>query len=264
MAAVSKCHRLEHLDLSFVSESISMFDLLRSTSQLTKLRTFHLPRSASLDTDMKYHCHGGKHHCTWPPNLRKLQISGGIRDEDIMLNLKTIPDTVTSLVIKHAPRLTIYSIGPFLQNKGDQLRSLEILAPIPRIRDPSDFDGLLSNAPNLVYLQISMEFISNDFMQNFLSNNDSLRRLYIHCLGPHRTIRGPFDRSLLEASAMLAYDNYTGLRVLGLHRILSWHETHRREVSEADEYLKALAREDGPGAAVSEQEAGVVIFGSAA
>ena len=42
LAALSKCSNLRHLDLSFVSESISMTDLLRSTSLLSKLESLHL------------------------------------------------------------------------------------------------------------------------------------------------------------------------------------------------------------------------------
>ena len=42
LAALSKCSNLRHLDLSFVSESISMSDLLRSTSLLSKLESLHL------------------------------------------------------------------------------------------------------------------------------------------------------------------------------------------------------------------------------
>lgn len=49
LAALSKCSNLRLLDLSLVSESISMADLLRSTSLLSKLESLHLrthlPRS---------------------------------------------------------------------------------------------------------------------------------------------------------------------------------------------------------------------------
>ena len=42
LAALSKCSHLRHLDLSFVSESISMADLLRSISLLSKLESLRL------------------------------------------------------------------------------------------------------------------------------------------------------------------------------------------------------------------------------
>ena len=42
LAALSKCSNLRRLDLSFVSESISMIDLLRSVSLLSKLECLRL------------------------------------------------------------------------------------------------------------------------------------------------------------------------------------------------------------------------------
>ena len=44
LAALSKCANLQHLDLSFVSESIAMTDLLRSVSLLSKLESLRLRR----------------------------------------------------------------------------------------------------------------------------------------------------------------------------------------------------------------------------
>lgn len=42
LAALSKCSKLRQLDLSLVSEALSMIDLLRSTSLLPKLESLHL------------------------------------------------------------------------------------------------------------------------------------------------------------------------------------------------------------------------------
>ena len=42
LAALSKCSKLRRLDLSLVSEALSMIDLLRSTSLLPDLESLHL------------------------------------------------------------------------------------------------------------------------------------------------------------------------------------------------------------------------------
>ncbi|KAM0798385.1 hypothetical protein BDR22DRAFT_384004 [Usnea florida] len=143
LAALSKCSNLRHLDLSLVSEALSMIDLLRSTSLLPKLESLHLPRSSAHDASKD------PMTCTWPVALQELYISGGIHDE-ALVSLGSLPPSLSHLRIGNCPHLSIVSIGNLLQTKGLQLQHLEIIAPIPALsRNPTSLsDYMRHDGPN--------------------------------------------------------------------------------------------------------------------
>ena len=57
---------------------------------------------------------------------------------------------------------------------------------------------------------------------------------------------------------------FSKLRKLGVHKKLGWTKTLTdiEGIREIHEFLKALAREDGDDAEISEDDAGVVFFGT--
>lgn len=124
LAALSKCSNLRRLNLSFVSESIAMSDLLRSTSTLLKLESLHLPRSSAHDSSRDVLIY------SWPSKLRELHISGGLHDESA-LGLSTLPRSLSYLSIGNCPHLSMLFISPLLKQIGSQLQYLEIVAPYP-------------------------------------------------------------------------------------------------------------------------------------
>ncbi|CAF9927658.1 MAG: hypothetical protein ALECFALPRED_003806 [Alectoria fallacina] len=256
LAALSKCSNLRHLDLSFVSESISMTDLLRSTSLLSKLESLHLPRSSAHDASRDIMI------CSWPASLRELHISGGIHDE-ALVSLGTLPSSVSSLSIRNCPHLSMVSIGTILKTKGSQLHHLEVVAPIPALaRDHKPLSGYMEYVPNLRSLKISLDFISRSFMllENDKADRYPLRQLDLDCFDPA-------DCEAFNAYdlwAAIAYDNGFGrVRKVRVHRRLGWaaSEEGTEQVKDLDELLKALAREDGASAEIKEADAGVVLFG---
>ena len=256
LAALSKCSRLRYLDLSFVSESIAMSDLLRSTSVLSKLEVLHLPRSSTPNTSIESASYG------WPSRLREIHVSGGIHDESAHC-LTTLPPSVSHLSIGNCPHLSMVSIRPILSVKGPQLLYLEIVAPIPALTlSPKPLNNILGLLPNLRRLKISLDFISLACfdVQMVMTSILPLREIDLDCFDPA-------ECELLTAEdvsyGISNTHTWGNLRKVRIHRRLGWTKTQcaKRSVGELDEYLKALAKEDGPGAEIKEHEAGVIFFG---
>lgn len=261
LAALSKCSKLRHLDLQFVSESITMSDLLRSLSGLSKLETLYLPRSSAYEASrnaVKY---------DWPSRLRDLHISGGVRDEST-LYLSTLPPSVTRLSIGNCPHLSMLSLRPLLQAKGSQLRYLEIVAPIPALElGHKPLNNVMDMVPNLRHLKISLDFLAPIFFTPSASNPDacqSLRRLDLDCFDP-----GECSFITLE-QVWQGFDwaegkdgKFNKVRKLGISNKLGWadRKSDKATIQEIDELLKAMAREDGVNAEIGEDEAGVLMFG---
>lgn len=200
--------------------------------------------------------------CNWPATLRELHISGGIHDGPLM-SLTTLPPSLSRLSIENCPHLSMVSIGSILRNKGSQLHHLEIVAPIPALTyDHKPLSGYMEHVPNLLYLKISLDFVSRSFL---LSDNDKgeqypLRQLDLDCFDP-----ADCDTfTAYDVWAAIAYDSRFGrVRKVRVHRRLGWAATKegKEQVKDLDDLLKALAREDGANAEIQEADAGVVLFG---
>lgn len=256
LAALSKCSNLKHLDLSFVSESIPMTDLLRSISLLPMLESLCLPRSSAQDANRELKS------CSWPSKLHRLHISGGIRDTSL-ISLNTLPPSLSQLVIGNCPHLSMASIGNILKTKGSQLHHLEILAPIPALTQGfKPLVGFMDHVPSLRYLKISFDFLDSSFLllEDVEGNPYPLRQLDLDCFDP------------ADCDAFYAYDlwlaittfgRFRGIRKVRVHRRLRWAATkeEKEHLKDLDELLKALAREDGANAEISEADAGVLFFG---
>ncbi len=228
-----------------------MSDLLRSISFLSHLKILHLPRSSTQDP--------GKSilKSDWPAQLQELHISGGLHDETTVY-FSTLPPTVSHLSIGNCPHISMLSIGPLLLAKGPQLQYLGILAPIPRLQlGQKPLNNIMGLLPNLRHLKISVDFIDTDFFLNASSEHPTLSRIDLHCFDTD-------DTSQLDASNLYTFLElypFSKVRILGIHQKLGWAFKDGVNILDLDELLKAMAREDGPGAEVSEDEAGVVFFG---
>ena len=200
--------------------------------------------------------------CTWPATLRELHISGGIHDE-ALVSLGSLPPSLSHLRIGNCPHLSIVSIGNLLQTNGPQLQHLEIIAPIPALsRNPTSLNDYMKHVPNLLYLKISLDFVSlSTFLNLEREEGDHypLKQIDIDCFDP---AEGEFYAS--DLWAVTACESRFGrVRKVGIHRRLGWTDTRegKEQVRDLDDLLKALAREDGPNADVKEVDAGVVLFG---
>lgn len=115
----------------------------------------------------------------------------------------------------------------------------------------------MDSVPNLRHLKVSIDFIDTDFFLNASSEHPSLTRIDLHCFDTD-------DASQIDASNMYSFlelHPFSNVRILGIHQKLGWATRDGSNVVDLDELLKAMAREDGPGAEISEDEAGVVLFG---
>lgn len=199
---------------------------------------------------------------TWPATLKKLHISGGIHDQPLV-SLRSLPPSLSSLSIGNCPHLSIVSIGSILRTKGSQLRHLEIIAPIPALaQDHKPLSSYMEYVPNLLYLKISLDFVSRSFLLSEIDKGDqySLRQLDLDCFDPADTD----TFTAYDVWAAIAYDSGFGrVRKVRVHRRLGWAATEdgKEQVKDLDDLLKALAREDGDNAEIKEADAGVVMFG---
>ena len=200
-------------------------------------------------------------NCNWPAKLRELQISGGIHDGPLV-SLSTLPTSLSRLSIGNCPHLSMASIGKLLKCKGSLLHHLEILAPIPSLaQDHKPLNGFMEHVPNLLYLKVSLDFISRSFFNSERNKGDHypLRQLDLDCFDPA-------DCDYITANEVwfAIYDDLFGrLRKVRVHRRLGWAATAEGEeaMEDLDDILKSLAREDGASAEIDEADAGVMLFG---
>ena len=258
LAALSKCTNLRFLDLSFVSESIDISDLLHSTASLPKLEILHLPRSSGHET-YKRIIRG----VAWPTKLRELRISGGLSDEFVSF-ITALPQSVSSLSIGNCPRLSMLTIRPLLEIRGPQLRHLEIVAPIPALGVTfGPLDNVMKWAPNLRYLKISVEFLTEALFaerDHDESHYKSLKTLYLHCFDPTQCE----DLGAANVLAGIFFGKLEGVRILGIHERLGWrdNERSREALWEINTLLRAQAEEEGPEADIPVDDAGIRFYGT--
>lgn len=257
LAALSKCTNLRLLDLSFVSESLAMSDLLHSIASLPRLEILHLPRSSGHETDRSIALY------RWPNKLRELHISGGITDQSVVF-IADLPHSVTSLSIGNCPRLSMFTICPLLEASGPRLHYLEIVAPIPYLRVYSGIlDDVMNWAPTLRHLKISVDFISEG---NFATYDDAglhhkfLKTLYLHCFDPTEC-----DEDLAaHVLNGVFFGKFTSVRILGIHERLGWrdNEGSKEALMEINTLLRTQVEEEGSEAGIPVDDAGIRFFGT--
>ena len=257
LAALSKCTNLRLLDLSFVSESIAISDLLHSTARLPNLEILHLPRSSGHETEKLIT------RVAWPTKLRELGISGGLSDESVFFTT-ALPQSVSSLSIGHCPRLSMLTIRPLLEMIGPQLHYLELVGPMPELEQPyGRLDNAMTWAPNLRHLKISVEFITEQIFaerEHDEVHYTSLKILYLHCFDPALC-------EYMEAADVLTgvfFGQFTGVRIVGIHERLGWrdNEISKNNLSEINTLLRRQAEEEGSEAGVPVEDAGVRFYGT--
>ena len=257
LAALSKCTNLRLLDLSFVSESPAMSNLLHSMASLAKLEVLHLPRSSGHET------YRGIARHPWPSKLRELHISGGLSDESVFY-IADLPQSVSSLSIGHCPRLSMFTICPLLETSGPQLHYLEVVAPIPMLGVyPGVLDDLMEWAPNLRHLKISTDFISERIFatcDDAELHHKSLRTLYLHCFDPTESD----ELAAVHVLNGIFFGKLTSVRILGIHERLGWRDNEggREALMEIHTLLKVQAQEEGPEAEIPVDDAGIRFFGT--
>lgn len=186
-APLSSCRHLRKLDLSFVSESPPLLEILKRTAALTQLATLRLPRSAGFSTKTD------PSQVVWPPNLENLCLSGGI-DNHFLQGVVGLPNSLKSLTVEHCPMLHGSDIIHFLNIAIRPLPNLETLklAYLPRLME-SSLDCVLWVLPGLLKLSVSVDYITPTFFD--LTDNLQYRIYYADdndiTQTPTRHIQGP-------------------------------------------------------------------------
>ena len=236
LAALSKCHSLRHLDLSLISESLSLPSLFHSLRSLTNLTSFHFPRSSYDSSDVKV-------ALQWPPSLKELYLSGDLHD-DALVYFAALPSSVVKLEIDNCLHLSGDFIVKLLSLMGQSLQSLKVGWNMPKVRQGS-MDYILPLVPNLTTLNVSIEFLSLAFFDYAAQYSPA----------PHPLSNLTLDNSdrnfvLPEALWFAISDGGLGrMRRLRFTGIVGWAgSAESKEIlEELGELLEALEREEGGG-----------------
>lgn len=174
-AALSKCTKLRHLDLSLISASISNKLLFQTLKSLQQLETLFFPRSSSHNQEYTETAY------SWPPRLKALHLAGGIDSHFQRNHLVNAPPSLQRLSIQHCSQVYAPSLVNTLQTLGPQLQHLTIRHPMQQFW-VGVLDPVLYLCPSLTALRISADFISDNMFSPFhIRSPHSLRILDIEC-----------------------------------------------------------------------------------
>ncbi len=260
LAALSKCMKLQHLDLSLISESISLRDLLHSIMPLTKLTFLRFPRSSTNDSKTNSLFY------SWPSNLKNLHLAGGLHDSSLLM-FANLPTSLCSLSIGHCPNLTRVFIWGLLPALSPHLTYLKISYPMKQL-DHGCLDDVLFKATNLRYLSVAVDYISDEF---FLSDpsisSHPLETLELDA----PTLAGVAEAPLITADtihkAIAEGGLLSNVRAVRVSRRFGWDtKWERASLDRLAVLLEEKAGEDEAAAAVtgvayaSDSKVGVWIF----
>ncbi|KAF8859928.1 hypothetical protein BDZ45DRAFT_339289 [Acephala macrosclerotiorum] len=224
-AALSKCTKLRHLDLSLISASISNKLLFSTLKSLTELETLFFPRSSSYDQQAEAEPY------SWPPRLKALHLAGGISDNFLCTHLSNVSPTLARLSIQSCPQVHVSSLLAMLEKIGSQLRHLTIRAPMPHLFQGS-LDSLFLDLPSLTALRISADYISDAlFSAESIPQDHPLRILDLEC--------SPTAGADVEISATAIYDavergQLSNLRSVRVSMRLAWAATEGTRLDASD------------------------------
>jgi hypothetical protein len=229
-AALSKCTKLRHLDLSLISASISNKLLFQTLKSLQDLETLYFPRSSSQDQGRTK-----EEAYDWPPHLQALHLAGGIDDYFLHTHLVNAPRSLSKLSIQHCSQIHASSLLATLQMLGPQLTHLTIRHPMAQLYT-SSLDSIPSICSSLLALRISADYISNAMFPSVPANH-SLRILDLEC--------SPTAGAEVEISPSAIYDAVEecllpDLRSVRASARLAWTATEilRQDVSDLLEILE--------------------------
>lgn len=234
-AALSKCTRLNHLDLSLISASISNKILFQTLKSLQGLETLYFPRSSSLD---RLERNVPTESYIWPPRLQALHLAGGIDDYFLHTHLVKAPPTLSRLSIQHCSSVHAPSLLSILQILGPQLKHLTIRHPMTKLFTTS-LDDIFYMCPSLIALRISADFISNAIFRTIPANHP-LQILDLEC--------SPQAGQDVEIDPSTVYDAVEecllpDLRSVRVSARLAWNATEKLRLDSTD-LLEILEEND--------------------
>lgn len=248
LAALGHCKKLRLLDLSLVSQSISLEALFTHIQDLPNLLTLKFPRSSVFER--------GKIEFRWPAQIQKFSLAGGISNS--FLITATIPVTLRELQISHCPFAKDASIRNLLNRLSQQLTSLSVGYGIPCL-PYNALDKIFVMCPNLTKLLVAVDYIScHMFDEENTPDWHPLRRLDLESsgnLGVEHKITPD------EVFIAVAEERLSELRVVRVSKRLGWMSRNRSNVEDLVDLLEAKSEERGEG--TKDEKVGVWEFDSA-
>jgi hypothetical protein len=242
-AALSKCSKLRHLDLSLISASISKRQLFQTLKNLQDLETLFFPRSSS--SDLRGDSGREETPYEWPPKLKALHLAGGIDDYFLETHLVNVSKSLERLSIQHCSHVHVAPLLDTLQILGPQLKHLTIRHPMSQLY-PGSLDTLLSACPSLLALRVSADYITNTLFTDIPPPSHPLQILDLDC----SPTASP-DIEISPASVYMAVEEgrLGDLRSVRVSARLAWNasEGSRRDVGDLEEVLGDREMEDPKG-----------------
>jgi F-box-like len=225
-AALSKCTKLRHLDLSLISASISNKLLFKTLKSLQELETLFFPRSSSHDQELYT-----EQAYSWPPKLNALHLAGGIDSHFLQTHVVNAPPSLQRLSIQHCSQVQKPAVIDMLQTIGPLLQHLTIRHPMQQLWVGA-LDSVLDACPSLTALRISADFISDQmFSSLYIQTPHPLRILDLEC--------SPTAGADVGISASAVYDcveegRLPDLRIVRVNARLAWGATERTRTDSSD------------------------------
>lgn len=198
----------------------------------------------------------------WPPKVEEIHLNGAISFRNVPY-LICIPNSTTRLRIESFLFLPPSVLGTVFDHIGSHLRYLHI----DRWSGVDPIRPLLSviheGCPKLTHLRIVVEhfFCIGTLDNPYKEQVPPYHRLDLFC-EEYDPYSNDYSELLQVMVSLVYHEKLPNLRKLGIDRRLGWTGVSENEaqVSDLDQLLKALARED-ENALIPEAEAGVVILG---
>ncbi|KAK8155277.1 hypothetical protein BKA80DRAFT_257526 [Phyllosticta citrichinensis] len=233
-AALSKCEKLQILDLSLISEAISISILANALRRLPQLKILYFPRSSNDSNKV-----GGP--TSWPP-LEELHLSGPLEraffDQLAVGDAPgetSLPPTLINLSIEHCARVPSVSVRNTLKGVGPQLQKLRVANNRSMIE--WQMDPVIPHCPNLKVLEISHDYVTSGFgdlsrwnlSSHPLERLDLLRFSSDGISDPELEPTGLCPEHLTES---LDNNYFPHLRVVRVSKEAAWHSEKVEEVEE--------------------------------
>ncbi|RJE20710.1 F-box domain protein [Aspergillus sclerotialis] len=155
LPALSKCHNLKHLDLFLVGDAIPFAQLKKTLQHLTKLTTLRLPRSTALTVQ-------DTTSIDWPPNLKRLQLSGSF--EPSAISSFAWPPNLTNLALRSCRDLSVNALGSLASSPqlSARLKCLTI-SNTNRNLQPESINAIPAFLPGLSFLSVPGDLVEETF-----------------------------------------------------------------------------------------------------